>query len=238
VESYLPGTDPIGKRIRFTWSPTQKYREIIGVVGNDIDTSLDSPDEPILFLPFDQSPDSYINYAVRTAGNPAAAVGAIRAALHHVDPSLFLIKPLAMEQIIAQSPSVFLRRYPSYLIGTFAGLALILATIGLYGLISYSVSQRTRELGIRLALGAQQQDVLRLVLGHGVRLALIGLGAGMVVALGLSRLLRTLLFGVGSADPISYAVAAALLAIVALAACYVPARRAMHVDPLVALRHE
>jgi putative ABC transport system permease protein len=238
TKRYLPGQDPIGKRIKFTFSPTQKYREIVGVVGDDADASLDSPYEPILFMPFDQSPDTYVNYAVRTTGDPAAAVGAIRAALHDVDPNLFLIKPLAMEQIIAQSPSVFLRRYPSYLIGTFAGLALVLATIGLYGLISFSVSQRTRELGIRVALGAQREDILRLVLGHGVRLALIGLGAGLVVALALSRLMRTLLFGVSAADPVSYAAAAVLLAIVALAACYIPARRAMRVDPVIALRHE
>jgi putative ABC transport system permease protein len=238
AKCYMPGEDPIGKRIKFTWSPTQKYRQIVGMVGNDADASLDSPDEPMLFLPFDQSADSYISYAVRTSGNPAGVVGAIRSALHEVDPDLFLIKPLAMEQIIAQSPSVFLRRYPSYLIGSFAGLALVLATVGLYGLISYSVSERTRELGIRIALGAQRQDIMQLVLGQGVRLALIGVGAGVIAALGLARLTRSLLFGVSAADPVSYAAAAVLLATVALAACYIPARRAMRVDPIVALRHE
>jgi putative ABC transport system permease protein len=238
VKRYLPGTDPIGKRIKFTWSPTQKYRQIVGVVGNDADTSLDSPEEPILFLPFDQSTDSYINYAVRTAGNPAAAVGAIRAALREVDPKLFLIKPLAMDQIIAQSPSVFLRRYPSYLIGSFAGLALILATVGLSGLVSYSVSQRTRELGIRVALGAQTGDVMRLVLVQGVRLTLIGVGAGIVAALLLAQLMRALLFGVTALNPLPYAGASLVLAVVALAACYIPARRATRVDPMVALRHE
>jgi predicted permease len=238
VKRYLHGENPLGKRIRFTWSPKQKYREIVGVVGNNADAGLDSPDEPSIFAPFLQSPDSFINYIVRTAGSPAVAIGAVRAALRDVDPRLAVIRPFTMAQIIAQSPSVFLRRYPSYLIGTFAALALLLATIGLYGLVSYSVSQRTRELGIRIALGAQKEDVMRLVLGHGVRLALMGVGAGIIAALALAQLMRALLFGVSAVDPVSYAGASVVLALVALGACYVPARRAMRVDPIVALRHE
>ena len=140
-------------------------------------------------------------YLVRVAGEPSGAIGPVRTALGSVDSQLALILPASMEQIISQSPSVFLRRYPSFLIGSFAVLALILATIGLYGLISYSVSQRTREVGIRIALGAQPWDVIRLVVGEGARLTLMGIAAGVLAALGLTRLMRSLLFGVSAVDP-------------------------------------
>ncbi|HLW43522.1 MAG TPA: ABC transporter permease [Candidatus Acidoferrales bacterium] len=238
VKEYFHGENPIGKRVKFTFSPTQPYREIVGVVGNIADAQLDSPEQPALFLPFTQDANSYINYIVRAAGNPASVLGGIRTALRGMDPQLFPIQPLTMEEIIGQSPSVFLRRYPSYLIGSFAGLALILAMIGLYGLISYSVSQRTRELGIRIALGAQERDVMRLVMGQGARLTVIGVAVGIVAGLALTQLMRSLLFGVSAADPFTFADVVVVLTIVALAACYIPARRAMRTDPMVALRYE
>ncbi|MGB7023824.1 MAG: ABC transporter permease [Candidatus Acidiferrales bacterium] len=238
VKEYLHGENPIGKRIKFTFSPTQPYREIVGVVGNIADEQLDSPEMPAIFCPFAQDANSYINYIVRAAGNPASVIGAIRSALRGTDSQLFPIQPITMDGIIAQSPSVFLRRYPSYLIGSFAGLALILAMIGLYGLISYSVSQRTRELGIRIALGAQERDVMRLVMGQGARLAVIGVAVGIVAGLALTQLMRSLLFGVNAADPLTFAGVAILLTAVAVGACYIPARRAMRTDPIVALRYE
>ena len=238
VKEYFHGENPIGKRIKFTFSPTQPYREIVGVVGNIADEQLDSPQTPALFDPFAQDANSYINYIVRAAGNPASVLGAIRSALRGTDSQLFPIQPITMDGIIAQSPSVFLRRYPSYLIGSFAGLALILAMIGLYGLISYSVSQRTRELGIRIALGAQERDVMRLVMGPGARLAVIGVAVGIVAGLALTQLMRSLLYGVSAADPLTFAAVAILLTAVAVGACYIPARRAMRTDPIVALRYE
>jgi putative ABC transport system permease protein len=238
VKQYLHGQDPIGKRFRFTLSATQPYREIVGVVGNIADADLDSPEAPALFLPFTQDTNSYISYIVRTAGNPVIALGEVRDALHQTDPQLFPIQPLTMEQIIGQAPSVFLRRYPSYLIGSFSLLALLLAVVGLYGLISYSVSQRTREMGIRIALGAQQGDLLRLVLGQGFRLAVIGVAVGVAAGLGLTQFLRALLYGVQAADPLTFVLVAIALLGVALAACYIPARRAMRTDPMVALRYE
>jgi len=238
AKAYLHGQDPIGKSFRFTLSATQPYREIVGVVGNIADAQLDSHDEAALYVPFDQDANSYINYVVRGAGNPAVLLGEVRDALTQTDPQLFPIIPLTMEQIIQQSPSVFMRRYPSYLIGSFAMLALLLASIGLYGLISYSVSQRTREIGIRVALGAQRSDVMRLVLGQGAKLTAIGLIVGIAAALGLTRLMGSILYGVTATDPLTFILVAALLALVALAASYIPARRAMRVDPMVALRYE
>lgn len=238
AERYFHDSSPIGKRLRFTFSPKEPYREIVGVVANTADASLDSPDRPAIFLPFQQDAGTFINYVVRTAGDPAAAIGTMRAALRDADPHLVMIQPLTMDRIIAQSPSVFLRRYPSYLIGSFAALALILAMIGLYGLISYSVSQRANELGIRIALGAQRRDIMRLVLAEGSRLTLIGVAAGIVAALALTRLMRSLLYGVSAFDPFTFGAVVAILAVVALVACCIPARRAMRTDPVIALRYE
>ena len=238
IKRNLPDGNPIGKRVRFTNSPTQPFREIVGVVGDNADTGLDSSAEPSLFTPEAQSMIPFLTYLVRTAGEPLGTVGAVQAALRSVDAQLMLIQPNSMEQIISQSPSVFLRRYPSLLIGSFALLALTLATIGLYGLISYSVSQRTREVGIRIALGAQPRDVLRLIVGEGARLAVMGIAAGVLAALGLTRLMRSLLFGVSAVDPLTFAAVALLVALVAVAASYIPARRAIRTSPINALRCE
>ena len=238
AKQYFHGEDPLGKRIRFTYSPTQPYREIVGVVGNTAEAGLGSPDEPSLFLPFAEDPNTFIPYLVRTGGNPANTISAVRASLHALDPQLALIQPFTMDQIIAESPSVFLRRYPAFLIGSFAALALVLAMVGLYGLISYSVAHRTREIGIRITLGARHRDVMRLVLGEGARLTIMGVFAGLAAALGLTQLMRSLLFGVNAVDPATFATVAVVLALVAIVACYIPARRALRTDPAATLRYE
>ena len=238
VKQNLPGEEPIGKRIKFTFSPTQPFREIVGVVADIAEANLDGGKDPILFTPYVQAPNSFLTYLVRTAGEPAGTMGEVRALLRKFDPQLVMIQPATMDEIIGQSPAVFLRRYPSLLIGSFAVLALILGVIGLYGVMSYAVSQRRREVGVRIALGAGPRDVVRLVVGEGVRLTLAGAGIGLLAAFGLTRLMSRLLFGVSAMDPWTLMGVTLLLLAVSAAACYIPARRATRTDPISALRYE
>jgi putative ABC transport system permease protein len=238
VKAYLSGENPIGKRIRFTFSAQNPFLQIVGVAGDTASIDIAAPAPAIIYTPNDQGPSTFLSYLVRTAREPVAFVGTARAALHEMDPQLPMIQPQSLEQIANQSPSVFLRRYPSYVIGSFATLALILAIVGLYGLISHMVLQRTREIGIRVALGAQRRDILKMVLRQGIVATLAGVAIGIVAALALTRLLSSLLFGVTPGDWVTFLSVAVLLLVVALVACSIPARRATRVDPIVALRYE
>ena len=238
AKAYFPAENPVGKRIRFTYNAKNPFLQIVGVATDTASIDLAAPPPPIIYTPNDQGPSTYLSYMVRTAGEPDAFVGAARAALQEMDPQLPLIQPQSLEQIANQSPSVFLRRYPSYLIGSLAALALVLAVVGLYGLISHMVLQRTREIGIRVALGAQRRDIMRMVLRQGIRATLAGVAIGVVAGLALTRLLRGLLYGVTPGDWLTFLSVALLLLFVALAACSIPARRATRVDPIVALRYE
>jgi len=238
AKAYFPGENPVGKRIRFTYSAQNPFLQIVGVAADTASIDLAAPPPPIIYTPNDQGPSTYLSFMVRTGGEPDAFVGAARAALQEMDPQLPLIQPQSLEQIANQSPSVFLRRYPSYLIGSLAALALALAVVGLYGLISHMVLQRTREIGIRVALGAQRRDILRMVLRQGIRATVAGVAIGVVAGLALTRLLRSLLYGVTPGDWLTFLSVAVLLLVVALAACSIPARRATRVDPIVALRYE
>jgi putative ABC transport system permease protein len=185
---------------------------------------------------WDRSPLPYLYLVVHTAGEPNSAAASVLGAVHEFDKNLPLPRAQAMENILAAS--IGARRFNTVLLGVFAGLATILAAVGIYGMISYSVAQRTREIGIRMALGARRVDVIKLVLRNGMILALSGVAIGLAGAFALTRLMTTLLFGVTPTDAVTYAIVSASLLAVALLACYIPARRAARVDPLVALRYE
>ncbi len=173
---------------------------------------------------------------LRTAGDPAAIMGLVRRAVAQIDPREVIYGVQTMDEVLAGSLAA--RRLSMILLGIFAALALVLSCVGIYGVISYVVGQRTHEIGVRMALGAQRGDVMRLVLGEGAKMALVGVAAGIAAALGLTRLMANELFGVTAQDPLTFAAVAIVLTLVALLACYLPARRAVRVDPMVALRYE
>jgi putative ABC transport system permease protein len=238
ADAYLGEGNAVGKRIRFTYSDKNPFLEIVGVVADTAALDLASPLPPVIYSFNDQGPSTFLSYMVRTAGDPAAFVGAARTALRDMDAQLPMIQPQSLQDVAYQSPSVFFRRYPSYLIGSFAVLALALATIGLYGLISYTVQQRTREIGIRVALGAVSGDIFQMVLRDGLRATFLGIACGIIAGLGLTRLMASVLYGVKPSDWATFSGVALVLLLVAVVACAVPARRAMQVDAIVALRYE
>ena len=234
----FPSEDAIGKRIDFIYTKDPNIWEIVGIVGNENATALDAKPNPIIYSPIAQSPDSYASIVIRTAVPPESLENAIQQVIRQMDSDVAISDVMTMNQMISESPSIFLRRAPAYLIASFGTFGLILAGVGLYSLVAYSVSQRTRELGIRVALGAQRADVLRLVFGSGMRVIMIGLALGMACALGIARLLSSFLFGVQPRDLGTLLGVCALLFSVALGAMAHPTRRATQVDPIVALRYE
>ena len=239
VRKYFAGTNPLGQQFgkpegdsEFD-EPQSPGWEIVGVVADAKYNNLRRGVEPTIYMP---NTGGAVSFAVRTAGDPQQLVQAVRALVNQMDSNLPVFAVKTESQQIDQQ--VFKERLIARLSGFFGALALLLACIGLYGLISYEVSRRTREIGIRAALGAERRDVLRMVLGQGMRLAFAGAVLGTVLALGLLRYAKSLLFGVGASDPVTFVAVAALLISVMLAASYVPARRATSVDPVVALRYE
>ncbi|HUE42851.1 MAG TPA: FtsX-like permease family protein, partial [Candidatus Sulfotelmatobacter sp.] len=238
AKAYFPGESALDKRVRYTYDPKNPYRRIVGVVADTALIDLDQPPPAVIFELNEHSGDTYLSYMVRTNGDPLATVGAAREILHNLDPQLPLVEPRTLDQVALQAPSVFLRSYPSLLIGSFAGLALILAVIGLYGVISYSVMQRTREIGVRVAMGAQRPDVLRLVLREALSTAALGILTGVVSGLLLTRSMTSLLYGVNASDWRTFLSVSVVLLCVAAAACAIPAIRATRVDPVIALRYE
>jgi putative ABC transport system permease protein len=232
------GEDPLGRRVTFKFTADQPPFEIVGVVGDEKVTSLDARTTPVIYFPVSQGPDGRMSIVARTTAEPAAVAGGVRGVVRELDPEVPVFGVRTMGQLISDSRATFMRRYPAYLIGVFACVALLLAVVGIYGVISYAVTQRTRELAIRVALGARGRDVLRLVLRDGLLLALAGVGLGVCGALALTRLMSGLLYGVSATDPLTFVAVSLLLALVALAACLAPARRAAKVDPMAALRYE
>ncbi|MFL6589543.1 MAG: ABC transporter permease [Chthoniobacterales bacterium] len=231
------GEDPMGKRIFFgTDNNTGLPSEVIGIVGDIRSIKLDQANDIEFYRPWAQRSTPYVSVTVKTAFKPEAAAGVVRNALSRIDPALPLIQPATMNQIIDQSLGQ--RRLTMTLLGVFAGIALILAMVGIYGAVAYTVEQRTGEIGVRMALGAQTADVLRLVVRQGMTPVVIGLVLGLAAAIALGRLLTTQLYEVSSTNPALLGATSATLAIVALLACLIPARRASLVNPIDALRTE
>ena len=245
ASTYFPNENPIGKRIHLEQFNVQA--EIVGVVGHikqwGLDADAKSAIEAQFFYPFMQLPEklmpmvaSAVAVVLRTHGDPGAIMGPVRRAVQEIDPRDVIYSVQTLDEVL--SGSLAARRLSMVLLGVFAGVALVLACVGIYGVISYLVGQRTHEIGVRVALGAHRRDVMLLVLGHGARMALLGVAIGVAAALALTRLMSRLLFGVTATDPLTFVGVAILLVLIALAACYVPALRATRVDPLVALRCE
>lgn len=231
-----PGENPIGKHLTLTFFP-DTLREVVGIVGDVKQDGLEVID-PVatLYVPMAQLPSFYMSVVVRTTSEPMALVSSITDAVHKLDREQPVLDAITMDEIVAKSLSQ--QRFNMLLFGAFAGLALLLAAIGIYSVLAYSVRRRVREIGVRMALGAQRMDVIRLILGQGIRLVLIGIVIGVAAAFPLTHLITSQLFGVSAVDPWTFAGVALVLVIVAIAACYIPARRAAKVDPMVALRYE
>ena len=245
ARKYFPGEDPLGKRLNLeliggAW-------QIVGIVGHvkqwGLDNDAQMPIQAQLYMPMMQIPDQFmplvargVGEVVRTQTAPQSFVAPLRRAVEQVNSEQVVYDMKTMDDIV--SDSLAARRFSMVLLGVFAALALLLASIGIYGVIAYVVGQRTHEIGIRMALGAQRKDVLRLVLGQGGKMALLGVAIGLAAALGLTRLMAKMLFGVSAMDPLTFVAVAFLLTLIALVACYIPARRAMRIDPMTALRYE
>jgi putative ABC transport system permease protein len=226
-----PTEDPIGKGL-----PAFGNLTVVGVVGNTRHEGLSQDTEAEVYVPYLQLPYNSMQLAVRTAADPDSMVSAVRTQVRDVDPDQPLYHVGTLQQVLSESAAP--RRFNMLLLGIFAGIALTLATVGIYGVIAFSVAQRTHEIGIRMALGAKRSDMLGMVVRQGLKLALIGVVIGIVGAFVLTRFLSSLLFGVKPTDPLTFVAVSLILSAVALIACYIPARRAMRVDPMVALRHE
>jgi putative ABC transport system permease protein len=236
ADKYFPGEDPLGKRIKVFMAENPVPTEIVGVVGDVRYDSLTDEAEPTVYMPHPELTYEFMTLVIRTSGDPAEITPAVRRELAAIDADQPVSDVRTMNQVMADT--VARARFNTLLLGLFAGLATLLAAVGIFGVMNYAVTLRTREIGLRMALGAQPGRVLLLVLRQGLLLTLAGIGVGLAGALALTRLMSGLLFGVGATDPATYASIVLLLAVVSLVACYIPARRATRVDPLVALRYE
>jgi putative ABC transport system permease protein len=239
VQKFFPNEDPLGKRIKPGISTDETkplMREIVGVVGNVKHHRLTAEADPEAYVPHAQLPFDTMTLVVKTSVDARSITGAVRNEVRALDKDLPVYNVKTLDEYLAAS--VAQPRFNTLLLTIFAGMALVLTTVGLYGVMSYSVVQRTHELGIRLALGAQTGDILKLVVGQGMALTIIGVFIGLLGAFAFTRLMRSLLFGVSATDPLTFICVSLLLSVISLIACLVPARKAAKVDPMVALRYE
>jgi predicted permease len=236
ARKFWPGEDPLGRRFRFLDDTTVHWITVVGVVTDFKNGNLNRPTEPTAFLPYPYLPARNTAIAIRTAGEPAQITAAVRREIRASDPGLPIFSVYTMNQV--RRNGYWQYGLFSWMFSIFATIALFLAAVGVYGVVSFAVGQRTREIGVRVALGAQQSDVLRMVIGQGAALALSGVAVGVVGALAMTRVIASMLFNVSPSDPLSFAGISLLLTGVAMLASWIPARRAMRVDPLVALKAE
>jgi macrolide transport system ATP-binding/permease protein len=238
AKKYFPGQDPIGKKIGDNALTPSSIKEIVGVVDDLKEGSLDSDIWPAIYYPFNQSPVTYFSLVARTSESEQSLLPSLVSSIRQIDPGIGTLNEATMIARISDSPMAYAQRSSTWLVAGFASLALILGIAGLYGVIAYSVSRRTREIGVRMALGAQRGSVYQLIMKEAVGLTLAGIAAGLLCAIGVATLMRGLLFGVQSWDAATLSAVSLLLGISALLASYIPARRAAGIDPMVALRYE
>jgi putative ABC transport system permease protein len=235
ARQFWPGSDAVGRRFKYSYE-SKEWITVVGVVGDVREYGLERPGMPEAYYPETQATSSSLALVVRAADDPLAQIAAIRSALHSLDKDLPLYDPRPLSELVSQNSAK--KRFLALLLSLFAATALSVATIGIYGVVAHNVAQRTHEIGVRIAVGARRGHVLKLVVGEAFRVALAGVALGSLSALGLTRYLKSLLYGVKPTDPVTFASVAAMLLLVALLASYIPARRAMDVDPMVALRYE
>jgi ABC-type antimicrobial peptide transport system permease subunit len=238
AQKYFPGEDPIGKKYGDTELSPDSLREIIGIVEDVHESTLDTATWPTTYIPFNQSTDTDFSLIVRTSRDEKALLPTLVTIIRKIDPNIATSETVTMNQNISNSQTAYMHRSSAWLVGGFAAMALLLSVVGLYGIIAYSVSQRTREIGVRMALGAQRSSVYQLILKEAVWLTAGGIVLGILCSLGAGTLMGSLLFGVRSWDVATLLAVAALLGVSALLASYIPARRAAKVEPMVALRYE
>jgi putative ABC transport system permease protein len=239
VKKHWPGRNPVGARVTFDHrlrGEKLAWHTVVGLVGDTRTRSLDVAPQPTVYFSYHQFRLPFMSLIIRGTDDPAPVERALRAVVRGIDPDLPLEEVRTLASIASQSAAQ--PRFRTYVLTAFAAISLLLAAIGVYGLLSYSVTQRVREIGVRMALGAKPRDVLRLVVGEGMRLVAAGAVLGVAAALATSRLVSAMLFGVSAADPVTYGAVVGILATVAFIACYIPALRAARVDPISALRAE